>query len=139
MKSNLHLASRHDWSDADLETLNRLMRLRESLKAFGDGPPEQPKRYRARLLNFDFWFMFAAMIQLFLIFTSFIPTNMFEPLAAGSFVCCWLALISNLNREKVELPPKSPRKHRPLIVLNFNRVTPSLRELQVAHGVKVAE
>ena len=65
-----------------------------------DGPPVEPTFYRHQLMNMDFWFIFAAGACLFSIFTSFLPTDLFEPLAASAFGFIIFAMIANLTREK---------------------------------------
>lgn len=113
----------------------------ENSTAFKDGPPDSPRpRLRHQFMNLDFWFMFAAIVQLFLIFTSFIHTNAFEPLCAGSILCMLLAMMSNLTRDRVELPPKRATTRQPLFVINFGgKPSPSLTELQRQHGIKMVK
>src|SRR3990172_8576525 len=87
------------------------------LTAFKEQPPTEPPRRRHQFMNFDFWFMFIAMCLVGAVFTSYIPTALFEPLLTGAIVCMWIALSLNLTRERVELPAKKPRT-QPLVVFN---------------------
>lgn len=68
-----------------------------------DGPgaePETPTHYRHQLLHMDFWFVTATLACQLLIMTSFIPTNAFEPLVVASIAFLFMAVVSNLTREK---------------------------------------
>lgn len=128
------------WTDDELAILDRVQRLRNSLQSFGNSPPPTPIRYRHQFANFDFWFMFLSMCATFAIFTSFIPTNAFEPILAAAMFLQFCALIANLTRERVELEPKINRPRQPLIVINFTpRPTKTFREAQVAAGIKIVE
>ncbi len=66
----------------------------------GNNPTPQPTIYRHQLLHFDFWFIAGAIACQLTIMTSFVPMNLFEPLVVATIVLLFMALVSNLTREK---------------------------------------
>jgi len=63
-------------------------------------PPPVTHVTRHQLLNFDFWFIFAALGCMLAITSSFIPLDMFEPLVFGAITLLIFAMISNLTRDR---------------------------------------
>lgn len=87
----------------------------------GGGEPETPidtpTHHRHQLMHMDFWFVTAALACQLLIMTSFIPTNAFEPLIVASIAFLFMAVVSNLTREKQGIVVHELRRH---ITINFS-------------------
>lgn len=82
---------------------------------YGDGggdfdSAQTPTYYRHQLLNPDFWFFSGGWTCILLIFTSFIPSNAFEPLLFAGFILTSLGLVANLTREKAGILLHETRK-----------------------------
>jgi len=78
-----------------------------------DGPMPEPDYIvtRHQLMHMDFWFITGAMACMLLIMTSFIPMNMFEPLVVAAIVLLFMAVVSNLTREKQGILVHENRTH----------------------------
>lgn len=67
----------------------------------GDGQDSNPPiQTRHQLANPDFWFFAGSGLGIILIFTSFVPTNAFEPILFGALMLNAAGLVANLTREK---------------------------------------
>lgn len=104
MKPNVQLAIDNDDPTPD-PFADLLEELVESgaLSFDGEDPDEpitQPITYRHQLLHMDFWFLTGGLACQLAIMTSFIPLNAFEPLVVATIALLFMAVVSNLTREK---------------------------------------
>lgn len=113
--SNIHRIEAPMSEPQDIDIDEVLSYFRQQYGGGDDGPnqdPEpQPTHHRHQLMHMDFWFVTAALACQLLIMTSFIPTNAFEPLIVASIAFLFMAVVSNLTREKQGIVVHEIRRH----------------------------
>lgn len=106
-------------------------------------PPYPTEHYRHPMLNIGFWCSFVAFIVLMVTTSSFIQYNILEPLVYAGMFFNLMAMLFNLCRDRTHVTIF----RRPLVIrfhigwpdFGTPKPTPTLRELQIRHGVKVED
>lgn len=86
----------------ELITTEDLYQMLVEIKALAERPPQPPTPPKTvhPLFHADFWLIFCSAVAVFMVFTSYIPTDVFEPLLTLALACQVLGMVFNLTRDR---------------------------------------
>lgn len=121
----------------ELITTEDLYQMLVEIKALAERPPQPPTPPKTvhPLFHADFWLILLAFGANFMVFTSYIPTDVFEPLLTGALACLLFAMVFNLTRDRQHMivRPITLNWVNPIAGLFGGRQPKSLAEIQHDH------